>query len=129
MAKKGDNMLSEKRKHLTEKLNTPEYRNADTGGSSHRHLPHVMNVSATMMGLCFIVLTTAEDVHIRNPQIIDALASVSIILFTGSTILSFLSYRSMVKSARIEAAADYIFLTGILFIAISTFYIIFQLHH
>jgi len=98
-----------------------------TKGTEHAkrdYLPHIMNISATMMGFCFIVLTTAEDVHISDMKLVDTLASIAVILFTISTVFSFLSFREIINNRVVELIADYVFLIGIVFVAASTIYII-----
>ena len=56
--------------------------------------PHILNTSANLLGLCFIVLTTLKANNHTEGTIIDELTAVAIIMFMTSCILSFLSMRS-----------------------------------
>jgi hypothetical protein len=83
--------------------------------------PHILNTSASLLGMCFLVLTSLKVLKLSGTTFIDESASVATILFMCSSILSFLSIRSnSVKSATYEKVADVIFLTGLtcLFITI-----------
>lgn len=83
--------------------------------------PHILNTSSNLMGFCFIVLTSVKVVKMSGATIIDEFTAVAILLFMTSSILSFLSMRSKTKTADLyENIADYIFLTGLLLLFITT---------
>jgi hypothetical protein len=83
-------------------------------GKRKNKASHILNTSATLLGICFIVLTS---IHLNNSEettIIDQLIAVSIVMFMTSSILSFLSMRKT-KSLNflLEKIADIIFLIGL----------------
>jgi tellurite resistance protein TehA-like permease len=83
--------------------------------------PHILNASSNLLGLCFIVLTSLKLFKISQKTFIDELTSVAIVLFMASCILSFLSIRGNIKrSGRFENIADYLFLTGIILLFVTT---------
>jgi len=83
--------------------------------------PHILNASSNLLGLCFIVLTSLKLFKISQKTFIDELTSVAIVLFMASCILSFLSIRGNIKSSgRFENIADYLFLTGIILLFVTT---------
>ncbi|WP_035669878.1 hypothetical protein [Flavobacterium sp. 83] len=82
---------------------------------------HILNTSATLLGICFIVLTSIHLNNTNENTIIDQLIAVSIVMFMTSSILSFLSMRKTKKpSARFEKTADIIFLIGLFSLFIIT---------
>ena len=77
--------------------------------------PHILNTSANLLGICFLVLTSLKVLKLNGTTFIDECTSVATILFMSSSILSFLSIRSTSeKSARYESIADIIFLSGLI---------------
>ena len=80
---------------------------------------HVLMASTSMLGLSFLVLTLPNDPLINNPLLIDKLASIAVILFSVSTILSFISLREIISANWFEKVADYIFITGIVVVGVA----------
>ncbi len=84
--------------------------------------PHILNTSSNLLGLCFIVLTSLRLLNLQQKSIIDEVVSVCALVFTTSSILSFLSMKSKTaaKRAVYENVADYFFISGlcILFLVI-----------
>jgi hypothetical protein len=74
---------------------------------------HVFNASSNLLGICFVVLTSLKVLKIGAKTIIDEITIVAIMLFMAACILSFLSLRNYKKSAKLEAIADYVFLSGL----------------
>lgn len=71
---------------------------------------HILNTSATLLGICFIVLTSIHLNNTKETTIIDQLIAVSILMFMTSSILSFLSMRNTKKpNVGMEKTADMIF--------------------
>ena len=90
--------------------------------------PHILNTSATLMGLCFVVLTSFSINNMAEKSIIDELTAMAIFMFMASCVLSFLSMRSIKKSGiRFEHIADLIFLAGLFFLFITTSLIVFNI--
>ena len=89
--------------------------------------PHILNTSATLMGLCFIMLTSLNINKMTDKSVIDELTAMAIFMFMVSCVLSFLSMRSVKKSGiRFEQIADLIFLAGLFFLFITTSLIVFN---
>ncbi|MCW3127853.1 MAG: hypothetical protein JWO03_3511 [Bacteroidetes bacterium] len=89
--------------------------------------PHILNTSANLMGLCFIILTSIELLKIKTTTYLDEIVFLAIILFMSSSIVSFLSMKTTHKtSIRLENAADYIFLSGLIVLFITAILISFD---
>ena len=83
--------------------------------------PHILNTSANLLGICFLVLTSLKVFKLSDNTFIDECTAVATFLFMTSSFLSFLSIRSTTsKGAKYETLADYVFLGGLscLFITI-----------
>lgn len=90
--------------------------------------PHILNTSANLLGLCFIVLTSLKIGKTREASVIDEITAIAILIFMVSSILSFLSIRSSApRSPLYEKAADIVFLTGLLLLFAITMLILFNL--
>lgn len=77
--------------------------------------PHILNVSANLFGLCFVVFSYLEVNKIRAHTYLDELTALSMTMFMISTMASFLSIRSQSKAGYFyEKLADYVFLSGML---------------
>jgi hypothetical protein len=77
--------------------------------------------SATLLGLCFIVLTSVKLNSRAETTIIDELTAVAIIMFMVCSVLSYLSMRgTKLISARYEKLADIFFLIGLFFLFLTT---------
>jgi len=82
--------------------------------------PHILNASSNLLGLCFVVLTSLKLLNISHRTILDELTGGAIVLFMSSCILSFLAIRGSKNSKRYEDIADFIFLTGITLLFVTT---------
>jgi len=90
--------------------------------------PHILNTSATLIGFCFIVLTSLKISHLKEGTFIDELTAIGIVMFMISCIFSFLSMRSNGERAyRYEKIADIIFLTGLFMLFSITMMITFNI--
>lgn len=79
--------------------------------------PHILNASSNLPGLCFIVLTSLRLLKVGRMNTMSVLATPATKLFMTSTGLSFLSLkRNSGFSLRLEKIADYILITGTIFI-------------
>lgn len=97
-------------------------------GNRNDNSPHILNTSANLLGLCFIVLTSLKVLKLSDTTIIDELTTFAIILFMTSCILSFLSMRSLkAKSAHYEKIADFVFLAGLILLFGTTILITFSI--
>jgi hypothetical protein len=90
--------------------------------------PHILNASSNLLGICFIVLTSLKLLNKGSQTIIDDITLGAIILFMGSCIFSFLSLRSKNSfGEKLEKAADYMFIVGLLLLFITTLLFSFNL--
>jgi len=88
---------------------------------------HILNTSATLFGLCYVVFTSLKTLKLDGNTLIDEFTAVSMVLFMISCLLSFLSIRSNRKSVYFERIADYAFLAGLFTLFIITIFIVFNL--
>ena len=83
--------------------------------------PHILNTSATLLGICFVVLTSPNVMNLTQRTIMDELTTLAIVMFMASSLLSFISMRSRKGiSYRYERVADFVFLAGLLFLFVTT---------
>lgn len=82
----------------------------DRNSNSH----HILNTSANLLGLCFIVLTSRNILQMKAASLIDEFTSFAIFSFMFSCILSFLSMRSTTAlGPKYEKFADILFFVGL----------------
>lgn len=90
--------------------------------------PHILNTSATLLGICFVVLTSLNVMQLTTKTIMDELTTAAIVMFMASSLLSFLSMRSKESMGeRYEKVADFVFLAGLLFLFITTMLLAFNI--
>ena len=90
--------------------------------------PHILNTSATLLGICFVVLTSLNVMNVTGKTIMDELTTAAIIMFMASSLLSFLSMRSSkAPGERYEKIADFVFLAGLFFLFITTMLLAFNI--
>lgn len=95
---------------------------------SEKRAPHILSTSANLLGICFIVLTSLKKFNLADGSLIDEFAVLAVIIFMASCILSFISMRQVTKtSQRLEQAADFIFLSGLIVLFLATLLIAFNL--
>ena len=79
------------------------------------------------MGLCFVVFTSLKSLKLRAETYIDEFTALSMFLFMISCTLSFLSIRSQSKNTiKYEAIADYVFLSGLFTLFLTTILLVFD---
>ena len=93
------------------------------------NFPHILTASSTLLGLCFVVLTSLKITDSREASIIDEFTTAAIILFMVSSILSYMSMRSKISKPGYERVADVVFLTGLFCLFIITMLIAFNVIH
>lgn len=90
--------------------------------------PHILNTSANLLGICFIVLTSLKKLNLADGSLIDEFAIIAIIIFMTSCILSFISMRKEInENLKLEKVADIVFLSGLLILFIATLLLAFNL--
>jgi hypothetical protein len=82
--------------------------------------PHILNASSNLLGICFLILTSLKAFKMANNTIVDEVVTLAIVIFTASSLLSFLAIRSEAKSSWFENLADIIFLCGLGLLFITT---------
>lgn len=96
---------------------------------AEKRSPHILNTSANLLGLCFIVLTSIKVSKMGDVSIIDETTAVAILLFMTSCILSFLAMRRETESGnrRLEKLADILFLSGLIVLFLTTMIVTFNI--
>lgn len=84
--------------------------------------PHILNTSANLLGFCFVVLTSSKITKMNEASYIDEGATLAIVNFMSSCLLSFLAIRSKSqhRSVRLEKLADVLFLCGLIILFLTT---------
>ncbi len=90
---------------------------------------HILNTSATLFGLCYVVFTSLKTLKLDGQTLIDEFTAVSMVLFMSSCLLSFLSIRGNRKAGLYERIADYSFLAGLFTLFIITIFVVFNIVH
>jgi hypothetical protein len=82
-------------------------------GDSKSH--HILNASSNLIGFSFVLFSTVRILNLGKETLIDEIAVLEMILFSISSLLSFMSMRSAseYKSYLYEKIADYIFFSGL----------------
>ena len=89
------------------------------------NFPHILGASSTLLGLCFVVLTSLKVNNFREASLIDEFTAVAIVMFMTSSFLSYLSMRNKKSDSIIyEKVADIVFLSGLVFLFITTMLIV-----
>lgn len=82
--------------------------------------PHILAASASLLGLCFLVLTSIRLLELSSSTHIDEFSSFALFLFVGSSVFSFWSMRSIRHKGRLDSIAAYMFFSGLLMLFIIT---------
>lgn len=86
-----------------------------------KNFPHILNASSTLLGLCFVVLTSLKLRDNKQTSLIDEFTAAAILIFMTSSILSYLSMRNTKTTGKIyEKVADIAFLSGLIVLFITT---------
>lgn len=90
--------------------------------------PYILNTSSNLLGLCLIVMTSLKIADKTEASFIDELTGIASLLLMISCLLSFLSMRTRnsARGERIETAADYIFVGGLICVFCTIALIAFQ---
>lgn len=79
---------------------------------------HILPTSANLLGLCFAILSFIKLAGLANETIIDEVIVIAILLFLLSSIVSYISMRSLEKEEYYERIAEFIFLGGLLLLGV-----------
>lgn len=86
-----------------------------------KNFPHILNASSTLLGLCFVVLTSLKLNDKNEASVIDECTAIAIVMFMTSSILSYLSMRSGAQTEKkYEKIADVAFLAGLILLFVTT---------
>ena len=95
--------------------------------ADRNNIPHILTASSTLLGLCFVVLTSFKLSDNHETSMIDECTAVAILMFMASSILSYLSMRKATEPGRYyEKLADIVFLTGLGFLFLTTMLVTFN---
>ncbi|OJV98531.1 MAG: hypothetical protein BGO52_11995 [Sphingobacteriales bacterium 44-61] len=87
-----------------------------------------MSVSASLVGICLMIITSLRVFGQAEKTIVDQITTVATLFFMTSCFLSFLSIRRLdKKNDRLESAADIIFLAGLSLLFITTILLSFNM--
>lgn len=90
---------------------------------------HILNTSANLLGICFLVLTTIKTMKLTEGSLIDECAAIAIFIFMASCIISFIAMKrgDLREVKRLENIADIIFLTGLFVLFAASILLVFNL--
>jgi hypothetical protein len=90
-------------------------------GNDTNKSPHILNASSNLIGFSFVLFSTLQILNLGKETLIDEIAVVEMLLFSVSSLFSFMSMRisSEHKSYLYEKVADYIFFAGLITIFLS----------
>jgi hypothetical protein len=88
---------------------------------------HVLPASATLLGLCFVVLSSIKVLGVQDKTLIDELSGAATLFFLASSIFSYASMRTVKRAVFFERLADIIFIGGLSFLTLVSLIIIFGL--
>jgi hypothetical protein len=90
---------------------------------------HIFPVSASLLGLCFVLLGFITGLSKADKTLIDEVAAGAIVFFLTASILSYAAMRSGREWSRLERAADIIFLAGLCFLTAASLVLVFKIIH
>lgn len=81
---------------------------------------HILPTSATMVGVCITVIGIVRllEAHEAIATVIDDIAAVTAIMFLMSTLLSYVSLRTLRDTIKLERLADLVFLAGLILLVV-----------
>ncbi|UIR57552.1 hypothetical protein LZQ00_06965 [Sphingobacterium sp. SRCM116780] len=98
-------------------------------GNSERRTSHILNTSANLLGICFLVLTSMKKMKLTEGSLIDEFAAVAVVIFMISCIISFIAMKrsDLREVKRLENIADIIFLSGLFVLFAASILLVFNL--
>lgn len=75
--------------------------------------PHILNASATLLGICFVLLTGLKVTKQNESTVADEITLFSSLCFLAAIVLSYLALRGGRWAQRCEQWADWLFLGGL----------------
>jgi len=86
---------------------------------------HILGASSTLLGLCFVLLSSIKLFGYADKTLIDELSGAATIFFLASSIFSYVSMRAVNRSVIYERIADMIFMMGLFFLSIVSVMLVF----
>jgi len=86
---------------------------------------HILPASATLLGLCFVLLSSIKLLGMAEKTLIDELCGGVTILFLASSIFSYVSMHPLRKAVFYERIADLIFVSGLFFLSVVSLMVVF----
>jgi hypothetical protein len=87
---------------------------------------YILPISSNLLGICFLILSYVRLGTDLRATILDELISIPIILFFAASLLSYISVRSKNNSVNSERAADILFMLGLICLAGTSLYFIYN---
>jgi hypothetical protein len=91
--------------------------------------PHILTSSSTLLGICFLILCSINVLGAPQRTLIDEITGSATILFLISSVLSYASMKSRLRSLLYEQIADIAFFLGLLLLTSVSVIIVFGLLH
>lgn len=76
--------------------------------------PHILNAASNLLGISLLIIAGLNVSKAAKTTAADEIAWISALFLSLSCIVSYAALRSQRHSMRLEQAADYVFLTGLL---------------
>lgn len=73
----------------------------------NNQLPHILNTSANLLGVCFFIITGIQITSLVERELINQIVFLASFGFLVSIFLSYLSIRTHKNTYRFERFADY----------------------
>jgi len=90
---------------------------------------HILPTSGNLLGLCFAILSFIKLSGTTDATIIDEVLLLAIVLFLFSSIVSYVSMRSLKKEQQYERIAEFIFLGGLVLLGICAVAVVIEVIH
>src|ERR1700749_216806 len=78
-----------------------------------QRLPHILNASANLLGICFVLLTGLKITNQNDDTFADEITMFASLCFLAAIVLSYLALRGTHQWLRSEKWADYLFMGGL----------------
>ena len=81
--------------------------------------PHILSASSSLLGICFVLITALKLSRASLATYADEISIVASFILMLCCLFSYLSLRGGKRAGPFEKWADYLFLTGMLFLFIA----------
>ena len=109
-------------------MNDQSTQPAGTDHKQSKLADHILQSSATMIGVCMTVISVSQLIPKHNvSRHVDELLAFDSLLFLVSALFSYFSFRNPERAFRLERLADTIFLFSIALMVLVGFIVAFEL--